>query len=79
MQIKVVSLLRRLCVKPDVSRQYNVIREQLKQGIIEPVDQGTTYGVGKVHYISQHEVIHVDKETTKLRMVSDLSGGCSRI
>ena len=68
---RLVSLLRCLGVKPDVSRQYNVIREQLKQGIIEPVHQGTTYGVGKVHYISQHEVIRVDKETTKLRMVYD--------
>ena len=74
MQIKAGSLLRRLSVKPDVSRQYNdVIREQLKQGIIEPVDQGTTNGVGKVHYIPHHEVIRVDKETTKLRVVYDAS------
>ena len=71
---RLVSLLRRLSVKPDVSRQYNdVIREQLKQGIIEPVDQGTTNGVGKVHYIPHHEVIRVDKETTKLRVVYDAS------
>ena len=69
-----MSLLRRLSVKPDVSRQYNdVIREQLKQGIIEPIDQGTTNGVGKVHYIPHHEVIRVDKETTKLRVVYDAS------
>ncbi|XP_068742363.1 uncharacterized protein [Montipora capricornis] len=71
---RLVSLLRRLSVKPDVSRQYNdVIREQLKQGIIEPVDQGTTDGVGKVHYIPHHEVIRVDKETIKLRVVYDAS------
>ncbi|XP_068680553.1 uncharacterized protein [Montipora foliosa] len=70
---RLVSLLRHLCVKPDVSRQYNyVIREQLKQGIIEPVDQGTTNGVGKVHYIPHHKVIRVDKETTK-RVVYDAS------
>ena len=69
-----MSLLRHLIDKPDVSRQYNdVIREQLKQGIIEPVDQGTTYGVGEVHYIPHHEVIRVDKETTKLRVVYDAS------
>ncbi|XP_068738177.1 uncharacterized protein [Montipora capricornis] len=55
---RLVSLLRRLSVKPDVSRQYNdVILDQLKQGIIECVDQGTTNGVGKVHYIPHHEVI----------------------
>ena len=71
---RLVSLLRRLSVKPDVSRQYNdVIREQLKQGIIEPVRQGTTNGVGKVHYIPHHEVIRVDKETTKLCVVYDAS------
>ncbi|KAK2548025.1 hypothetical protein P5673_031844 [Acropora cervicornis] len=63
-----------LSVKPDVSRQYNaVIREQLKQGIIKDVDQGTTDSVGKVHYIPHHEVICVDKETTKLRVVYDAS------
>ena len=71
---RLVSLLRRLSVKPDVSRQYNdVIREQLKQGIIEPVDQGTTNGAGKVHYIPHQKVIRVDKETTKLRVVYDAS------
>ncbi|XP_068739617.1 uncharacterized protein [Montipora capricornis] len=71
---RLLSLLRRLSVKPDVSRQYNdVIREQLKQGIIEPVDKGTTNGVGKVHYIPHHEVILLDKETTKLRVVYDAS------
>ena len=58
---RLVLQLRCLSVKPDVSRQYNdVIREQLKQGIIEPVNQGTTYGVGEVHYIPHHEVIRVD-------------------
>ncbi|XP_068704156.1 uncharacterized protein [Montipora foliosa] len=65
---------KRLSVQPDVLRQFNdVIREQLKQGIIDPVDQGTTNGVGKVHYIPHHEVIRVDKETTKLRVVYDSS------
>ena len=69
-----MSLLRHLIDKPDVSRQYNdIIREQLKQGIIEPVDQGTTYGVGEVHYIPHHEVIRVDKEITKLHMVYNTS------
>ena len=74
-----MSLLRRLSVKPDVLRQYNdVIREQLKQGIIEPVGQGTTNGVCKVHYVPHHEVIRVDKETTKLRVVYDASAKAQR-
>ena len=69
-----MSLLRRLSFKPEVCRQYNdVIREQLKQGIIEPVYQRTTNSVGKVYYIPHHEVIRVDKETTKLRVVYDAS------
>ena len=69
-----VSLLRRLSVKPDVSRQYtDVIREQLKKGIIEPEDQGSTNGIGKVHYTPHHVVIGVDKETTKLCVVYDAS------
>ena len=40
---------------------------------IEPVEQGVNNGVGKVHYIPHHEVIRVDKETTKLRVVYDSS------
>ncbi|XP_068674900.1 uncharacterized protein [Montipora foliosa] len=71
---RLVSLLRRLSAKPDVLRKYNdVIREQLKQGIIEPVDQGTTKGVGKVHYVAHHEVIRVVKENSKMRVVYDSS------
>ena len=71
---RLMSLLKRLSLKPDVSRHYNdVIQEQLKQGIVEPVEQGTNNGVGKVHYIPHHEVIRVDKETTKLRVVYDAS------
>ena len=71
---RLVSLLRRLSFKPEVCRQYNdVIREQLKQGIIEPVYQRTTNSVGKVYYIPHHEVIRVDKETTRLRVTYDAS------
>ena len=51
----------------------DVIRDQEKQGIVEPVEQGTNNGVGKVHYLPHHEVIRVDKDTTKLRIVYDAS------
>ena len=66
-------------LKTEISRHYNdVIQEQLKQGIIEPVEQGVNNGVGKVHYIPHHEVIRVDKETTKLRVVYDASARAGR-
>ena len=68
-----MSLLKRLNLKPEVLKHYNdVIQDQLKQEIIEPVE-GVNSGVGKVHCIPHHEVIRVDKETTKLHVVYDAS------
>ena len=66
--------MKRSSLKTEISKHYNdVIQEQLKQEFIEPVEQGVNSGVGKVHYIPHHEVIRVDKETTKLRVVYDAS------
>jgi len=66
--------LKRSSLKTEISKHYNdVIQEQLKQEFIEPVEQGVNSGVGKVHYIPHHEVIRVDKETTRLRVVYDAS------
>jgi len=48
-------------------------KSSLKKEFIEPVEQGVNSGVGKVYYIPRHEVIRVDKETTKLRVVYDAS------
>ena len=71
---RLVSLLKRLNLKPEVLKHCNdVIQDQLKQEIIEPVEEGVNSGVGKVHYIPYHEVIRADKETTKLRVVYDAS------
>ena len=71
---RLVSLLKRLNLKPEVLKHYDdVIRDQDKQGIVEPVGQGTNNGVGKVHYLPHHEVIRVDKDTTKLLIVYDAS------
>lgn len=76
---RLASLLKRLGSNPEVARQYNdVIQEQREQGIIEPVEQSINNGVGKVHYIPHHEVIRVDKETTKLRVVYDASAQSGR-
>lgn len=67
---RLVSPLKRLRLKPEVFKHYDdVIRDQQKQGIVEPVEQGVNNGVGKVHYIPHR----VDKDTTKLRIVYDAS------
>lgn len=51
----------------------SIIRDQIKQGIVQPVGmQGTTVA-GKVHYLPHHAVVRQDKETTKLRIVYDAS------
>lgn len=71
---RLVSLLKCLNLKPEVLKHYDdVNRDQEKQGIVEPVEQGTNNGtnngVGKVHYLPHCEVIRIDKDTTKLRIV----------
>ena len=66
-------------ILPEVLKHYDdVIRDQEKQGIVEPVEQGTNNAVGKVHYLPHHEVIRVDKDTTKLRIVYDASARSGR-
>ena len=76
---RLISLLKRRNLKPEVLKHYDdVIRDQEKQGIVEPVVQGTNNGVGKVHYLPHHEVIRVDKDTTKLRIVYDASARSGR-
>lgn len=43
---RLASLLKRLSLKPEISKHYvGVIRQQLEQGIIEPADQGSNCGV----------------------------------
>ena len=67
-------LLKRLRHHPKVLQEYHaVMQEQLRQGIIEKVDE-TQQTTGKiVHYLPHHAVIRQDKETTKLRIVYDAS------
>ena len=60
------SLPRRLKLKPEVLKHYDeVIQEQLGKSIIEPVNIEDT-----------EEVIRLDKDTTKLRVVYDASAKC---
>ena len=76
---RLASLLKRLSLRTEISKHYSdVIQEQLKQEIIEPVEKGVNSGVGKARYIPHHEVTRVDKETTKLRVVYDASARAGR-
>ena len=67
-------LVHRLQQKLDVLKSYDdVIKDQLKSGIIEKVDKEESVAPGKVLYLPHREVIRLDKETTKLRVVFDAS------
>ena len=71
------SLPRRLKLKPEVLKHYDeVIQEQLGKSIIEPVNIEERRAVGKVHCLPHREVIRLDKDTTKLRVVYDASAKC---
>ena len=66
-------LLKRLRWNPDVLREYDpIIRDQLAEGIVEPVDVSTA-APKAIHYLPHHAVIRHDKKTTKVRVVYDAS------
>ena len=67
-------LLRRLNQTPEQLHQYDaVIRDQLRQGVVEVVPDPTVFEEGRVHYLPHHAVVRHDKQTTKLRVVYDAS------
>ena len=67
-------LLQRLRQTPDILNQYDsVIKDQLKGGIIEVVDQSEVTQSSQVHYLPHHAVLREDKATTKLCIVYDAS------
>ena len=67
-------LLTRLRKDPEILQEYdNVIKEQLKEGMVEVVDEQHPGEIGKVHYLPHHAVIRRDKSTTKMRIVYDAS------
>jgi hypothetical protein len=71
---RLTALVHRLQQKPDVLQSYDdVIQDQLKNGVIEKVNEEESPGPGKVHYLPHREVIRLDKETIKLRVVFDAS------
>ena len=67
-------LLRRLKQEPDILTEYNsVIKTQLQQGIVEPIENQSLVDIPEVHYLPHHAVVRRDKATTKLRVVYDAS------
>ena len=69
--------LQRLRQNPQLLQQYHeVMKEQLRQGIIEPVSiEGSD--TDNFHYIPHHAVIKRHNLTTKIRIVYDASARCS--
>ena len=54
--------------------EYNgVIQDQIKEGIVEVLDNATIVEGEKVHYLPRHSVVRQDKTTSKLRLVYDTS------
>ena len=73
---RLYSLLKRLKESPEKLQQYDqVIKEQLRLGIVEPVvnsEEDEMKG-RRIHYLPHHGVIRKDKNTTKVRVVYDAS------
>ena len=68
------SLVKRLKRQPTLSQKYDdVIKEQEKTGIIEPVNDSEIIKPGEVHYVPYREVLRDDRATTKVRIVCDAS------
>ena len=68
------SLFWRLQSKPQMLSEYdNIIREQLRHGIVKYVDESEKPESFKdeYHFLPHHGVIRQDNETTKLRIVYD--------
>ena len=67
-------LVRRLQQEPEVLREYDAtIKEQIKYGIVEVVQEldGDVYN--QVHYLPHHAIVQRDKRTTRVRIVYDAS------
>ena len=66
------SLVKRLKRQPALLQKHDdVIKEQEKTGIIEPVNDSVIIKPVEVHYIPHREVVRDDLETIKVRIVYD--------
>ena len=77
------SILKRIQGNPELLQRYDsIIKDQLKNEIIEKVNDRTEEGCKK-HYVPHHAVITPDRKTTKVRIVYDASAkakkGCKNL
>ena len=64
----------RLKQTPDILNPYDsIIREQIKNGIVEVVNSPSDGPMGRTLYIPYHAMICEDRQTTKMRIVYDAS------
>ncbi|ETN78751.1 hypothetical protein NECAME_10165 [Necator americanus] len=71
--------LSKLRKNPNLLQQYDdTIKSQLELGVIEEVAENLIVEEGEVvHYLTHQAVVTLHKETTKLRVVSDVSAHLS--
>ena len=73
-QRRLQGLNSRLQGNPNLLEEYDsIIKDQEEKGIIERVTSSEDIEVGKTHYLSHHPVIRQDKDTTKVRIVYNVS------
>ena len=66
-------LYKRLKRDPELLKRYDsVIREQIKSGIVVPVNDAEN-NTNRVHYMPHHAVLKHERTTTKIRVVYDAS------
>ena len=65
-------LLHRLQEQPPLLAEYDsIIQDQIKKGVVEPVNPQVIPKAGSVHYLPHRDVLRTDKNTTKVRVVYD--------
>ena len=68
------NVIKRLRNQPEILEQYDhVIKEQLESVVVESVPQEQIPEPGNVHYLPHREVVRLNRDTTKLRVVYDAS------
>ena len=50
-----------------------IIKDQIKQGIVEPVKESSRKHCNPIHFLPHHVIIRRDKNTSKVRLVYDAS------
>ena len=71
---RLFALLNRLRKNPPLLKDYDqIMRDQLKEGVIEDVDENESGDPGRVYYMPHREVVKRERDTTKVRIVYDAS------